>query len=242
MHKSARYVRNCYVLKVHRVKKVQEGLDQMELSEVLQQLSIEYHSPIVRGMLNGLSELDEESQATVFGKTGVADCRGLLEAKLESGEEVPTDIVKSLLKGISELDEESLATVLGKMGRSCCQGIMQPGIQKGTIPTGLDMESACEYALAASFGDYQEEKTRKTWFRESDDFYVDDYVKEKYGQCMCVLVILGLRAPEYEFCKWCSSGFVQETFEYLVGKPMQVECLETAITGSPYCRCKINLK
>jgi predicted hydrocarbon binding protein len=61
-------------------------------------------------------------------------------------------------------------------------------------------------------------------------------------RCFCSL-LRGLPPGEtvsQTYCQ-CSKGFVQKMWERLLGKPVKVEVLETAVTGAKECRFKIYL-
>ncbi len=62
-------------------------------------------------------------------------------------------------------------------------------------------------------------------------------------RCYCGL-LRGLPAEEtvsLTYCQ-CSRGFVQKYWEYVLGKPVQVEILESAISGAKECKFAIHLK
>ena len=54
-------------------------------------------------------------------------------------------VVRGIMKGVFELDEEARNKVLEEMGRACYEGFQE---FVGTPPTGLDIESAWDLALA----------------------------------------------------------------------------------------------
>jgi predicted hydrocarbon binding protein len=62
-------------------------------------------------------------------------------------------------------------------------------------------------------------------------------------RCFCSL-LRGLPPGETvstTYCQ-CSKGFAQKMWERLLGKPVKVEVLETAVTGAKECKFKIYLK
>ena len=61
-------------------------------------------------------------------------------------------------------------------------------------------------------------------------------------RCFCSL-LKGLPAKETvsaTYCQ-CSKGFVREMWEPILGRPVKVEVLETAVTGAKECRFRIRL-
>jgi hypothetical protein len=63
------------------------------------------------------------------------------------------------------------------------------------------------------------------------------------GRCFCSL-LRGLPPGETvseTYCQ-CSRGFAQKMWERVLGKPVKVEVLETAVTGAKECQFKIYLK
>ena len=61
-------------------------------------------------------------------------------------------------------------------------------------------------------------------------------------RCFCSL-LRGLPSEEtvsVTYCQ-CSKGFVQKMWDRVLGKPVKVEVLETAVTGAKECKFKVNL-
>ena len=61
-------------------------------------------------------------------------------------------------------------------------------------------------------------------------------------RCFCSL-LRGLPPEETmsaTYCQ-CSKGFVQRMWERVVGKPVKVDVLETAVTGAKECKFRVNL-
>ena len=62
------------------------------------------------------------------------------------------------------------------------------------------------------------------------------------GQCGCPMIALGHLKPTPLWCK-CGTNFEKAMFEAVVGRPVQVELLDSPLTtGSDSCRWLIHLK
>jgi predicted hydrocarbon binding protein len=60
------------------------------------------------------------------------------------------------------------------------------------------------------------------------------------GLCLCPLVESLDKTLSKTYCQ-CSAGYVKELFERLVGKPVEVEVLESLRSGGKICRFKIEI-
>ncbi|MEE8470079.1 MAG: hypothetical protein V3S51_01980 [Dehalococcoidia bacterium] len=133
-------------------------------------------------------------------------------------------VVRGLMKGVFALDEEARNKVLEEMGRACYDGFQE---FVGTSPTGLDIESACEWLDGTV-------PHNRRFERAGDTIYWDADIQDTYGGCMCILVRLGILEPSPELCV-CSTNYCQRAFEEMTGKSVEGEMVETVNTGSRNC-------
>ncbi|HEY49919.1 MAG TPA: hypothetical protein G4O13_07730 [Dehalococcoidia bacterium] len=133
-------------------------------------------------------------------------------------------IVRGLIQGVMELDEESRNRVLEKMGYACYKGFEE---FVGTPPTGVEIETACEWLNDTVPHNRRFEKA-------GDTIYWDADIEDTYGGCMCVLVRLGIVEPRPELCI-CATNYCKRAFEEMTGKPVEGEMVETVSSGSRNC-------
>ncbi|MEE9401403.1 MAG: hypothetical protein V3V32_05240 [Dehalococcoidia bacterium] len=133
-------------------------------------------------------------------------------------------VVRGIMKGVFELDEEARNKVLEEMGRACYEGFAE---FVGTPPTGMDIESACEWLNDSV-------PHNRRFQRAGDTIYWEADIKDTYGGCMCILVRLGIIEPRPELCI-CSTHYCKRAFEEMTGKAVEGELVETLNSGSRNC-------
>ena len=70
-------------------------------------------------------------------------------------------------------------------------------------------------------------------------YWEDDIIYLEYHDCGCPLVKDGKITDPF-FCN-CTRGYAKEMFETLLNKPLEVELLETVLSGSEKCKLKIRI-
>ena len=133
-------------------------------------------------------------------------------------------VVRGIMKGVFKLDEEARNTVLEEMGRACYDGFKE---FVGTPPTGLDIDTACEWLNSTV-------PHNRRFQRAGDTIYWDADIKDTYGGCMCILVRLCIIEPSPELCV-CSTNYCRTAFEEMTGKSVEGEMVETLNSGSRNC-------
>jgi hypothetical protein len=165
----------------------------------------------------------DEKLGTKVGK-GKVDS-DVLKLYVETvGPAVLPQLVRGIMKGVFELDEEARNKVLEEMGKACYEGFKE---FVGTPPTGMDIESACEWL----------DRTvphKRRFQRAGDTLYWEADVKETYGGCMCILVRLGIIEPSPELCA-CSTNYNKRALEEMTDKTVEGELVESVNSGAQNC-------
>ena len=141
------------------------------------------------------------------------------------------NLVRGIMKGVFELDEKARNKVLEEMGRACYEGFKE---FVGTPPTGMDIESACEWLDSTVPHKRRFEMAGDTLYWEAD-------VKDTYGGCMCILVRLGIIEPRPELCI-CSTNYNKTALEQMTGRKVKGELVESLNSGAPSCKYKYHFK
>ena len=74
-------------------------------------------------------------------------------------------------------------------------------------------------------------------------FEAEDEIERRYAYCHCPRVRETVRAPKQAvprlYC-YCGAGFYQDIWETVLGRPVEVEVLETVLEGGEVCRIAIH--
>jgi hypothetical protein len=147
------------------------------------------------------------------------------------GPSVLPNLVRGIMKGVFKLDEESRNKVLEEMGKACYEGFKE---FVGTPPTGMDIESACQWL------DETVPHNRR-FQRAGDTLYWEADVKDTYGGCMCILVRLGIVEPRPELCI-CSTNYNKSALEEMTGETVEGELVESVNIGARNCVYRYHFK
>jgi hypothetical protein len=147
------------------------------------------------------------------------------------GPAVLPNLVRGIMKGVFALDEEARNKVLEEMGKACYEGFKE---FVGTPPTGMDIESACEWLARTVPHNRRFQKAGDTLYWEAD-------VKDTYGGCMCILVRLGIIEPSPELCV-CSTNYNKRALEEMTGKTVEGELVESVNSGARNCVYRYHFK
>jgi hypothetical protein len=147
------------------------------------------------------------------------------------GPSVLPNLVRGIMKGVFKLDEESRNKVLEEMGKACYEGFKE---FVGTPPTGMDIESACQWL------DETVPHNRR-FQRAGDTLYWEADVKDTYGGCMCILVRLGIVEPRPELCI-CSTNYNKSALEEMTGETVEGELVESVNSGARNCVYRYHFK
>ena len=132
--------------------------------------------------------------------------------------------VKNLVESLDAyLDEETKIKLLESCGRACAHG--------GPIRAAQACQGNLDGWLA----------TLRKWHGGEELVQRDgDVIHVLCTECLCTLVKDGpARLPD-TYC-YCSLGWMKETFGTVVGKPVDVELVESIKRGGQKCRFTIRL-
>jgi len=172
----------------------------------------------------------DEKMGTKVGK-GKVDAEVLKLYTETVAPAVLPNLVRGIMKGVFGLDDEARNRVLEEMGKACYEGFK--GFV-GTPPTGMDIESACEWLDSTVPHKRRFEMVGDTLCWEAD-------VKDTYGGCMCILVRLGIIEPRPELCI-CSTNYNKTALEQMTGRQVEGELVESLNSGAPSCKYRYRFK
>jgi predicted hydrocarbon binding protein len=188
--------------------------------------------PNIRGPLRQLEE-------TIRGEAGEGAAAGIMAGSEAFKDSSSKEKVAKWVKGAMErmddaLDPRASERIMAACGRNCAD-------HHGGVVERAKARRA-KYSTLEEFLDAEEKKPQRGSLLERDgpDIIVG-YTPESYGvRCYCSLV-QGLPAGEAmprTYCG-CSKGFVERYWEQVLGRPVEAELLESAVTGSKVCRFRI---
>jgi len=188
--------------------------------------------PNIRGPLRQL----EETIKSEAGEEAVAKIMAGSESlKGSSSKEKVAKWVKGAMERMDNtLDPEASERIMATCGRNCAD-------HHGNVVERAKARRA-KYGTLEEFLEAEEEKPQKGNLLERDgqDIIVG-YTPESYGvRCYCSLV-QGLPAGEAmsrTYCG-CSKGFVERLWGQVLGRPVEAELIDSAVTGSKICRFRV---
>jgi hypothetical protein len=188
--------------------------------------------PNVRGPLR---QLDEAIRSEAGGEAAARIMAGSRSLKDSSTKEEVALWVKGAMERMDDaLDPETGERIMAACGRNCAD-------HHRSVVERTKARRA-KYGTLEEFLDAEERKPQRGNLLERDgpDIIVG-YTPASYGaRCYCSLV-QGLPVAEdmsRTFCG-CSKGFVERLWEQVLGRPVEVELLESAVTGSKICRFRV---
>jgi hypothetical protein len=162
---------------------------------------------------------------------------GTLEAHLPeqmaffAREILPLLALKGLFKGIGELDREAASTVLSETGKLCggftLASMATGGLEVPTADIDAFLEAHAKTEDVASGG-----KSKLT--REGDSVTI---VIE--GGCVCPLVKTLQIEASPNHCL-CTLSHLKHLYETGLGRPVEVELIDTCLRGGNCCKIKIS--
>lgn len=185
---------------------------------------------------------------TKFGRSSVAMADGKKRGKAaertvnpaETPCEEKVDFAKKWIKRFmnvmdKNLDEKTRKEIMEKCGEECfCSAHSRVTWPKQGIET-VDMNLRQIGALYGKENAYREGK--KIYFN-----YIQNPrgLKIANGYCLCPLTEDGPENLSPTYCI-CSTGYVKEMFERMMGQPVKVELLESLHRGGKKCRFLIHI-
>ena len=144
---------------------------------------------------------------------------------------LPLLAIKGFFKGIGKLDEEAANTVLSETGKLCggftLASMATSGLQIPTADIDAFLEAHAKTEDVASGG-----KSKLT--REGDSVTI---VIE--GGCVCPLVKTLKIEASPNHCL-CTVSHLKYLYETGLGRPVEVELIETCLRGANSCKIKLS--
>lgn len=188
--------------------------------------------PDIKGPMR---QLDETIRSEAGKEAAARIMAGSESLKDSSSKEKVAKWVKGAMERMDDaLDAEASERIMSACGRNCAD-------HHGSVVERTKARRA-KYGTLEEFLDAEERKPQKGYLLERDgpDIIVG-YTPESYGvRCLCSLV-QGLpvgEAMSRTYCG-CSKGFVERHWEQVLGRPVEAELLESAVTGSKVCRFRV---
>ena len=153
------------------------------------------------------------------GQTASAAAAPLQEEEnMQRKERFTRDWIESLMTNMdSQLDAAARIRLMEACGRACARN----GAVKAARASNGDLDK-----LLA---------TMRKWIGEANVRKEGNQVFQTYTKCLCPQVQSGSGKLSDTYCH-CSRGWVKEMYETVVGKPVQVELLESIKRGGKFCR------
>ncbi len=126
--------------------------------------------------------------------------------------------ISNLMKNMDEhLDEESKINVLEECGRACAESHAKPEAMKhkGNLDGWLG--------------------TIRKWVGSENVQKEENGVRVIYSKCLCPLVQDRPPLMSKTYCN-CSRGWLMETFETVLEKPVEVKMEDSIMQGGKQCR------
>lgn len=174
----------------------------------------------------------EEIEAVVdkMAREGEALVEATGVEQLSSYQAYVYELVKGAFEGVCNLDDESQATVMKEVGKRC--RAMSEGLFQLDIKTGMD--------LAEFVGKLERSQFENLKLQLIDDSTVL-WESSIEGSCPCPLLHEGLIKPSRTLCM-CTVYWIKYMFEKAVGKPIEVQLVQSVNTGARSCIFRINIK
>lgn len=174
----------------------------------------------------------EEIEAVVdkMAREGEALVKATGVEQLSSYQAYCYELVKGAFEGVCNLDDESQATVMKEVGKRC--RAMAEGLFQLDIKTGMD--------LAEFVGQLERSQFENLKLQLIDDSTVL-WESSIEGSCPCPLLHEGLIKPSRTLCM-CTVYWIKYMFEKAVGKPIEVQLVQSVNTGARSCIFRINIK
>ena len=152
--------------------------------------------------------------------------RLVFSAKNRAGQEDPMaqkskfihDWISNLMENMDEhLDEETKINLLEKCGRACAESHAKAEAMKhkGNLDGWLG--------------------TLKKWVGSANVQKEEGAIRVMYSKCLCPLVQDRPPLMSKTYCN-CSRGWLMETFEAVLAKPVEVKLEDSIMQGGKHCR------
>jgi len=156
-------------------------------------------------------------------------------AKVEKAENWIKDLVDNM---DAILDQETKIRTMQACGRSCYSRAF--GVAPEEKPTPNEAEKVLSTLKGAGYEVRQEGNMTTIIYNWRRDHQNPWGLILGDGYCMCPLVETGPDGLSPSYC-YCSTGYVKESFERSLGKPVTVELLDSLKMGGKDCVFKIEI-
>ena len=196
------------------------------------------------------NSLQNKKGKSVSDTTSATDQQwiGDLEKRMIQGAETPgwrkaekcEQWIKNLMDHLDALiDEKTRIQLMQACGHSCYIGAF--GVAPEKKPTAEETRTFLDHIKKAGFDIRREGNTTTFIYRWGRDHQNPQGLIMKDGYCMCPLVESGPPGLSPTFC-YCSTGYVRESFQRKIDKPVHVALLDSLKRGGKDCIFKIIIK
>ncbi|MDH4156206.1 MAG: DUF6144 family protein [candidate division Zixibacteria bacterium] len=147
--------------------------------------------------------------------------------------------IKDLVDNMDEtLEDDTKIKLMQACGRSCHIGAF--GVASDEKPGPQIAERWMTYLKSAGYEIKEEGNVTVVNYSWGRDHQNPWGLMLKDGYCLCPIVESIPKGLSPTFCN-CSAGYVKEMFQRNLGKPVDVEIVETLQTGADDCRFRITI-
>ena len=170
-----------------------------------------------------------------------------LERRMVKGSETPAwakvekaeNWIKDLMDNMDAmLDKDTKIKLLQACGRSCF--IRAFGVASDEKPTLEEAKNYLDTLKSRGYEVRQEDNMTTITYNWGRDHQNPWGLIIRDGYCMCPLVETGPADLSPTYC-FCSTGYVKESFERGIGKPVKVNLLDSLKMGGKNCIFKIEV-
>jgi hypothetical protein len=147
--------------------------------------------------------------------------------------------IKDLMQHLdSLLDQETKVRLMQACGRSCYTRAF--GVAAETKPTAGEREQYLRLLESRGFKIQRGDKVLSFTYNWGRDHQNPTGLIMRDGYCMCPQVESGPPGLSPTYC-YCSTGYVQESFERALGTPVRVELVESLKMGGKDCVFRVEV-
>lgn len=139
--------------------------------------------------------------------------------------------IETILKEVATSNKNEFRSLLDKTGENCCKihGLIDKALEiRNSVEDKNDISTLIKSFNKKIFPSYEIKFDGKE--------ILMDY---KFGNCVCPIVTTGI-STNPELCN-CTKGFTKALFTALLDRKVQVELIETVLTGGKSCKQRITI-
>ena len=155
-----------------------------------------------------------------------------------SAAEVAQWLKRAMERLDAQLDPATVAQIMGQMGRDCAE------MNKSHVEQALDKRAQFD-TLDAFLKAEERDSGRGTRLEQHGHVVTQVYAPQAGYRCRCYCSLWrGLPADETASLTWCqcSRAFLASVWEGYLGRPADVELVESCISGADECKFRIRLQ